>query len=129
VPTWYELREHARTQYKLDDLEDEWFSLIWSYDSERTQRILISRYESFGKEWIEFRSFVCKEEELSPRVALRKNDECTLGALALDGDGDYALIHHALLATLDPDEFALPLRMIASLADDLEHQLTARDDF
>ncbi|WP_433532894.1 hypothetical protein ACQPYA_13335 [Micromonospora sp. CA-263727] len=129
MPTWYELREHARTQYKLDDIEDDWFSLLWSYRSERTQKIVVSRYEAFDQEWIEFRSFVCKEEELSPRVALRKNFDSTLGLLALDEEGDYALIHHALLATLDPNEFALPLRMLASLADELEDQLTARDDF
>ncbi|MEV0128456.1 hypothetical protein AB0H83_08315 [Dactylosporangium sp. NPDC050688] len=129
MPTWYELREHARTQYKLEDLEEDWFSLLWTYESERTQKIMVSCYEAFDQQWVEFRSFVCKGEELKPRVALRKNDELSLGALALDDEGDYALIHHALLASLDPDEFALPLRVIAETADELEHQLSARDDF
>ncbi|MGW0432033.1 hypothetical protein ACWDV4_05750 [Micromonospora sp. NPDC003197] len=129
MPTWYELREHVRTKYELEDLEDDWFSILWKYESGRTQKILVCCYEAFDQEWIEFRSFVCKGDELAPRVALRKNDDFSLGALALDEDGDYALIHHALLATLDPDEFAVPLQVIAAVADELEDQLSARDEF
>ncbi|MBL6279235.1 hypothetical protein JMF97_24065 [Micromonospora fiedleri] len=129
MPTWYELCEHARTKYKLDDLEDDWFSLVWTYESGRTQRITVSRYEAYEREWIEFRSYVCEGKDMKPRVALRKNDDFDLGALALDDEGDYALIYNALLATLDPDEFAIPLEAIAATADELEHQLTAGDEF
>ncbi|MFD6756965.1 MULTISPECIES: hypothetical protein [Micromonospora] len=129
MPTWYELREHARTKYTLEDLEDDWFSLIWTYESDRTQKITVRRYEAHEREWIEFRSYVCGGKDMKPRVALRKNDDLDLGALALDDEGDYALIHNALLATLDPDEFAIPLQVIAATADELEHQLTAGDEF
>ncbi|MFC3499495.1 hypothetical protein ACFOOK_00570 [Micromonospora krabiensis] len=129
MPSWYELREHARTQYELDRTEDDWFSLLWTYESGRTQQIVVTRYESFDQEWVEFRSFVCKEADMNPRVALRRNADLGLGALALDEDGDYALIHRAPLATMDQDEFALPLRALATIADQMEIQQTARDEF
>jgi len=129
MPTWHELRQHARTAYTLSVDEETWFSLVWSLDTERTQQIVVSHYEAMDRDWIEFRSYVCKEAEMTPRVALRKNEGLGLGALALDEDGDYVLIHRAALASLDPDEFVLPLRLIAQTADELEIQQTARDDF
>jgi len=129
MPTWPELREHARTKFQLSKDEQDWFSLVWSYDSGRTQQIVVSHYECFDQEWIEFRSYVCKEAEMTPRVALRKNSELSLGALALDAEGDYVLIHKAALASLDPDEFALPLQFLAATADEWEQQHAARDDF
>ncbi|TCB95421.1 hypothetical protein E0H26_19700 [Micromonospora zingiberis] len=128
MPTWHELCEHARTKYQLDKIEDGWFSLIWSYAEGRTQQIVVSRYEVFDQEWIEFRSYVCAEAELSPQVALRKNATFGVGALVIDDDGDYALIHRTPLATLDQEEFALPLRALAATADELEKQHTARDE-
>jgi len=129
MPTWHELREHARTKYDLSKDEETWFALVWSFDSDRTQQIVVSNYQCFDQDWIEFRSYVCKEAEMTPRVALRKNAELGLGALALDVDGDYVLIHKAALASLDPDEFALPLQVLARTADELETQHAARDDF
>jgi hypothetical protein len=128
MPTWDELREHARTTYHLARDEEGYFSLIWSYDSGRSQQITVRRFSSFDAEWIEFRTFVCREDELHPRVAVRKNENFTIGALALDDDGDYCLIHSAPLATLDPEEFELPLRVLAYTADDLEREHSARDD-
>ncbi len=129
MPSWHELREHARTQYIVDRMEDDWFSLQWSLNDDRTQRVVVSRYEAFDQEWVEFRSFICAEAELSPRVAVRKNDELNLGALALDADGDYSLVHRAALATLDQAEFALPVQAIASIADRFEVEHAAKDQY
>ncbi|MEV6344394.1 hypothetical protein [Actinoplanes sp. NPDC051851] len=129
MPTWHELREHARTTYTLDKDEQEWFSLVWGLESGRKQRIVVSRYEAYDQEWAEFRSFICTEAEMSPRVALRKNDSLNLGALALDDDGDYSLVHRAAIATLDQQEFALPLRVIADIADRFENEHAAKDAY
>ncbi|BCY08553.1 YbjN domain-containing protein [Actinoplanes sp. L3-i22] len=130
MPSWHELREHARTQYQVDKMEDDWFSVLWSLNAEgRTQRIVVSRYEAYEQEWVEFRSYLCAESEMSPRVALRKNDSLNIGALALDKDGDYSLIHRAAIATLDQQEFALPLQAIALIADRFEDEHTAKDAY
>jgi hypothetical protein len=129
MPTWHELQEHARSKYTLSKDEDTWFNLLWSYQEGRSQMITVSRFECLDQEWIELRTFVCKEPEMAPRVALRKNEGFPLGALALDSDGDYLLIHKARLADLDAEEFELPLTMLASVADELEKQYTAKDDY
>ena len=129
MPTWHELHQHVRSKFTLATDDEDWFKLVWSYAEGRSQQITVSRFEFLDQEWIEFRSYVCKETEMALRVALRKNEEFPLGALALDSDGDYLLIHKARLADLDPDEFEMPLTMLASIADDLEKQFTAKDDY
>jgi hypothetical protein len=129
MPTWHELREHARTAYSLTSEDEDAFALTWQYEAGRTQQISVSRFAFCDQDWVEFRSYVCKADEMSPRAALRKNEEFSIGALATDEDGDYFLIHQASLATLDPDEFALPLRALATTADTLEKQHSERDDF
>ncbi|MFI5843285.1 hypothetical protein ACIA8K_26595 [Catenuloplanes sp. NPDC051500] len=129
MPTWHELREHARTAYRLTKEDDHGFALIWQYESGRSQQISVRHFSYCEQDWVEFRSYVCKADEMSPRAALRKNEDFTIGALATDADGDYFLIHQAPLSTLDPDEFALPLRALATTADTLEKQHSERDDF
>ncbi|GID32179.1 hypothetical protein [Paractinoplanes brasiliensis] len=130
MPTWNELREFARTNFTLDpNDEDDWFSLIVAFDDERTQQIVVSHYEAYDREWVGFRTSVCKGSEMSAEVALRHNGRLALGALVMDSEGDYMLSYQAPLATLDPGEFALPLEVLPSLADELEKAHTAKDDY
>jgi hypothetical protein len=128
MPTWGEIQEHARSKYKLDDDEDDWFSLVFAYDNGRTQKVWVRRFTSFDMEWAEFRSAVCKESEMSHRVALKKNLSFSVGALALDEDGDYVFLYSAPLPTMDPEEFELPLHVVAHTADRLESEFSAGDD-
>jgi hypothetical protein len=129
MPSWDELQEHARKTYALSQDEEDYFALVWTYENERTQQIIVNRFESFGQDWVRFRTFVCAGTDLNPTVALRKNEGFALGALALDADGDYCLIHSAALATLDPEEFTLPLSVLARTADSLEAEHSAQDTF
>lgn len=128
MPTWGEIQEYARSKYKLDEDEDQWFSLIFAYDGGRTQKIWVRRFASFDMEWAEFRSVVCRESEMAHRVALERNLGFSVGALALNEDGEYVFLYSAPLPTMDPDEFDLPLHVVAHTADRLESELSASDD-
>jgi hypothetical protein len=129
MPTWNELKDYARSKYVLDDDGDDGFSLIFEFDNHRTQKIGIAHFVAFDKDWIEFRSYVCKEAQMDHLVALRKNEDFAIGALAVDEDGDYCLLYSVPLATMDPDEFELPLHVLAHIADDLEQSYTDGDAF
>ena len=129
MPTWGEIKEYARSKYNLSHDEEERISLVWEFDDGRTQQIGVSHFTAYEMDWIEFRSYVCKEADLNPRVALRKNADFPIGGLALDEDGDYFMVYSARLDSLDPDEFELPLRVIARVADSIEKEHTAKDDF
>jgi hypothetical protein len=128
MPSWSEIQEYARSKYILQNDEDDWFALVFEYESGRTQKIRVKKFEAFDSDWIEFRSMVCKGTELAPKVALRKNFEFVIGALALDGDDDYVLLHNAPLATLDIEEFERPLKAIARTADALEQDYSEGND-
>ena len=130
MPTWGEIQEYARSKYKLADDEADWFAVIFDYEDGRTQKIAVSRFDAFEKEWVEFSSSVCKGSQMPASVALRRNADFVVGSLALDEDGDYTLMYSAPLETLDPDEFEIPLHAIARTADELEHEFAkGADDF
>lgn len=129
MPSWGEIQEFVRTKYKLNHDHDESFTLVWEYEDGRTQQVGVNHFTAYEKDWVEFRSYVCKEAEMNPRVALRKNADFPVGGLALDDDGDYFMVYSACLDTMDPDEFELPLRVIAIVADKLEQEFSAKDDY
>jgi hypothetical protein len=128
MPSWTELKEYARSKYNLSDDEEESFSITREFDGGRTQLISVDHFTAFDKDWIEFRTYVCKGSEMSPKVALKKNDRFVIGALALDDDGDYCMLYSVPLDTMDPEEFELPLRVLAGVADKLEEDYSGEDE-
>lgn len=128
MPTWGEIQEYVRSKYKLAKDEPEWFSLVWAYQNDRSQLIRCKHFKAFDQDWIEFASACCKENEMSPLVALKKNNDFAVGFIALDGD-IYVFKYTVPLTNLDIEEFELPLHVVASTADQLESQFAAQDKF
>jgi hypothetical protein len=128
MPSWDEVREHAREKYNLQEETDRSFKLVWEYRNGRFQMITVSRFEAIDREWVDFVSAACKREQLEPEEALKRNYTFAQGALCLDGDV-YVVRYSTLLATMDMDEFELPLHIVAQTADQLEAELTNADDF
>jgi hypothetical protein len=124
---WNDIRQFARTNYPLSNDEPEWFGIIFTISPGRTQKVVVRPYRAYDRDWIEFRSAVCRQDEMSPVVALRQNAEMAMGFLALIGERYYVL-HNAPLATLDVEEFKLPLQFLAMHADKLEGQYSSGSD-
>lgn len=127
MPTWAEIQDYARSKYKLSRDDDNSFALVWGYEDGRSQQIFVHRFEAFDQEFIEFRTPVCKEDEMKATVALRKNAKFVVGALALEDEMIF-LLHNAPLATMDIDEFEMPLHVLAGTADKLEAEYAESDD-
>jgi hypothetical protein len=127
MPTWGEIQTYARTKYKLSQDEPEKFSLIFAYDDGRTQQIRVRKFTAYDQDWIEFGTPVCKESEMAPKVALKKNSEFAIGALALSGEL-YVMLYSIPLANMDIEEFELPLHVLAGTADNLEQNFSAGND-
>ena len=128
MPTWGEIQEYARSKYKLAKDEEHWLSLVFAYDNERRQLVRVKHFKAFDQDWIEFASACCKNDEMSPAVALKKNNDYAVGGIALDGDV-YVFKYTIPLTNLDIDEFELPLHVVASTADQIESQFAAQDKF
>jgi hypothetical protein len=129
MPSWTEIQEYARAQYMMTRDEEDWFSITFGYEDGRSQLIRCRRFTAYDEEWIEFVSVICKLEELSPKVALKKNAKLPIGSIALDDDDDYVLVHNAPLATMDIEEFVRPLHAIAQIADTIEEEHSGSDQW
>lgn len=127
MANWNDIRQYARTTYALSNDEPDWFGIIFEVAPGRTQKVVVRAYRAYDRDWIEFRSLVCKQDEMAPIVALRQNAELAMGFLTLIGDR-YYVMHNAPLATLDLEEFRLPLHFLATHADRLERQYSAGND-
>jgi hypothetical protein len=128
MPTWAEVKEYARSKYDLAEDSENSFKLVWEYGNNRLQQIVVSRFEAMEREWCDFASPACKRDELDPETALKKNYGFALGALCLDGDV-YVVRYSTQMATMDLDEFELPLHVVASTADQIEAEFSSNDDF
>lgn len=128
MPTWTELQSYARSKYKLAEDDERSFRIIFGFEDGRSQIIDVQTFDAFNQQFIEFRSPVCKEDQMNPRTALLKNTKLPIGSLALTENGYYVLVHNASLKHLDLEEFELPLHVMAKIADSLENEFSAKDD-
>jgi hypothetical protein len=128
MPSWQEIQSHARSKYKLSKDEDDFFTIVFGLADDRSHLIKVAKFESFGEDWLEFRAVICKMDEMSPKVALRKNANLTIGSIALTKSDTYVLLHNAPLKSMDMSEFERPLQVITTTADKLESQFSGDND-
>jgi hypothetical protein len=129
MPTWPEVQNYVRTKYKLFKDEPERFAVMFKESETRSQIIWVRPFKAYNQDFIEFKSYFCKETEMAPLVGMRKNAEVTIGFIALVGE-HYALIWNVPMKSMDVEEFDLPLNVVASRADELERLYSAgKDDY
>lgn len=129
MPTWPEVQSYVRNKYKLFKDEPEKFAVMFKENETRSQIIWVRPFKSYNQDFLEFKSYFCKESEMTPLVGMRKNAEVTLGFIALVGE-HYALLWNVPMKNMDVEEFDLPLNVVASRADELERLYSAgKDDY
>ena len=128
MPSWAEVQEYARSKYKLAEDNENNFKLVFEYQSKRLQAVIVSRFEAMNRDWCDFASACCKLSDMNPEVALRKNMQFAVGAICLDRD-IYVVRYSVQMATMDMEEFELPLHVVASTADAIEQEFTGGDQF
>jgi len=128
MPSWTQLQEYTRKKYTLEDDQPSMMSMVWVYGDGRKQKIVIRRFEAFGKDMIEFKSPFARKDDIDSESLLRKNSELPLATVALSGDV-YLAVYNMLLEHLHLDDFDLVVSRVAAVADTLEEQYVRRDDF
>jgi hypothetical protein len=127
MPTWPEIQAYVRGKYTLAKDEEHRFAIIFKEQENRSQQIWVRHFNAMNQEFIEFRSYICKEDELAPKVALRKNAELSVGFIALI-ESHYVLLANVPMKSMDVEEFELPLHAIAITADQLEKTYSSERD-
>ena len=121
MPTWAELKDFVRKRYEIADEQDDSFKLVFEYDHQRLQAVIVSRFEAMDREFCDFSSACCRSSQLDPRDALKRSFGLALGSLCLDRDV-YVVRYSAPLETLELEDLELPLHAVASTAEQIDRE-------
>lgn len=122
MSTWTELKNYARSRYKLAEEGDHSFKVVFKYAGGRLQAVIASHYEAIGRVWVDFSSACCRADRMDPREALEQGFNLAVGALSLDGDV-YVVRHTVLLDDLTVDDLPIHMHAVARAADQIERSL------
>jgi hypothetical protein len=129
VLTWTDIKNHARSSYKLAEEHEHSFKVVFEYPGGRLQAVIAAHYEAMGRAWVDFSSACCRADRLDPRAALQQSFNLAVGSLCLDGEvyvvrytvgvdhlklGDVGLLMHAVARAADQIEQSLPMYEPAS---------------
>lgn len=122
MSTWTELKNYARSSYKLAEERDHSFKVVFKYTGGRLQAVIVSHYEAMGRAWVDFSSACCRVDRMDPREALEQGFNLAIGAICLDGDV-YVVRHTVLLDELSTDDLQIHMHAVARTADQIERSL------
>ncbi len=123
MSTWTELKNYARSSYKLAEERDHSFKVVFKYTGGRLQAVIVSHYEAMGRAWVDFSSACCRVDRMDPRKALEQGFNLAIGAICLDGDV-YVVRHTVLLDELSADDdLQIHMHAVARTADQIERSL------
>ncbi len=127
--TWTDIKNHARSSYKLAEEHEHSFKVVFEYPGGRLQAVIAAHYEAMGRAWVDFSSACCRADRLDPRAALQQSFNLAVGSLCLDGEvyvvrytvgvdhlqlRDVGLLMHAVARAADQIEQSLPMYEPAS---------------
>ena len=124
MATWDEVQERVRREFALDVDDHEEFALtIQRREASKTraQRVLVRRYQAWGRTMVEFRSAFGEMGDYDPQSLLADNLQLPLGSIALHGRF-LVLLHKACLEDLTVDGVLFLLTQVSVLADVLEER-------
>jgi hypothetical protein len=122
VPTWTDIKDHARSTYKLADEQEHSFKVVFEYPGGRLQAVIVAHYHALGRAWIDFSSACCRADRLDPTAALQQSFNLAIGSLCLDGDV-YVIRHTVMLDELQLTDLELFMHAVARAADQIEQSL------
>lgn len=126
MPTWTDIKDHARSSYKLAEEHDHSFKVVFQYPGGRLQAVIVAHYEAMGREWTDFSSACCRADRLEPRAALRQSFNLAVGSLCLDGDV-YVVRYTVNTDHLQVTDLELLLHAVARAADQIEQSLPTHE--
>jgi hypothetical protein len=122
VPTWTDIKDHARSSYTLAEEHDHSFKVVFEYPDSRLQAVIVSHYQAMGRSWVDFSSACCRVDRMDPKAALQQSFNLAVGSLCLDGDV-YVVRHTAMVDDLQLADLNLSLHAVARAADQIEQSL------
>jgi hypothetical protein len=131
MATWERLKEHIGGTFEAVELEPRIIAMQFATTARRTQTVYVTHLVAEdGSEWAAIDSVVGHELEVDLLAALRAVSTLACGGLShlrVQDQDMVALRHVVPLATVDAEEFDLPLILVTGAADALEQVLLGTD--
>jgi hypothetical protein len=120
---WEAVQRSMRGAFQLDRDDPHEFALTVPRQSggAREQRVMVRRFEAFGREMIEFRSAFGEVGDADVEALLRESLQLPLGAIALHGRF-LVVIHRESLGPLTVEDVLFLLTHVSLVADELEER-------
>lgn len=122
MPTWNDIKDHARSSYKLAQEHDHSFKVVLEYPGGRLQAVIVSHYEAMGHQWVDFSSACCRSDRMDPQAALQQSFNLAVGSLCLDGEV-YVVRYTVMIDHLRLEDLELLMHAVARAADQIEESL------
>ena len=124
MPSWTDIKDHARSAYKLAEEYEHSFKVVFEYPGGRLQAVIAAYYEAMGRGWVDFSSACCRAERIDPRAALEQSFNLAVGSLCLDGEV-FVVRHTTNSDHLQLEDLDLLMHAVARAADQIEQGLPA----
>jgi hypothetical protein len=128
MTTWGNVQKHMRARFRLQDDEPNMMSMVWTYEDDRSQKIIVRKYKAANRDMVEFKSAFARKGDVDPLVLLEDNSKLPLATVALSGSV-YLVVYNALMDQLGTEDFDFILSRVAAVADALEEKYVRRDEF
>lgn len=127
MPSWAELKDFVHKRYEISDEQQDSFKLVFEYDNQRLQAVVVSRFEAMEREFCDLSAACCRASELDPREALKKSFGFAIGSLCLDHDV-YVVRYSVPVDSMNLDDLELVLHLVASTAEQIDRDVSGSVD-
>ena len=124
MPSWTDIKDHARSAYKIAEENEHSFKVVFEYPGGRLQAVIAAYYEAMGRGWVDFSSACCRAERMDPRAALEQSFNLAVGSLCLDGEV-FVVRHTTHTEHFQLEDLDLLMHAVARAADQIEQALPA----
>jgi hypothetical protein len=130
MATWRDFKAVINEHFKVLDNEERHLSIGFHLDEGRSQVVhMFPGGNAEIGEWVHIESPVGKLDSIDLRKALELIEGAIIGGLAVAA-GDLVTVRHSVaLANVDLNEIIIPIKGVCFAADELEQQLTGKDQF
>jgi len=127
MATWEQVKNFAKSNYKLQNEEADYFNIVFDLGDNRSQLVNVTKNQTKkGDVWVQIYSPVGVIRQDKLINALEDIDSAICGGLSKSGD-KYYVRHCMLIGDMSAEEFAIPLFIITVIADTLEEKYVGGD--
>lgn len=126
---WQSVREHLRSNFKIEEVNDSLLKLLFTFEDGRSQFVFVTRTgnDAWG-EWVRVEAPIGSWADVHLPKALELIEDAVCGGLGRVAE--FVTIRDSFpIDDLSIEELEKPMMLVAAIGDDLESKLVGGDRF